>query len=229
MTCLLSPDSSRIADDLIDQYLETHRPIIDSELTRKASPTSRGQPGLAEHTALMNSIPERISLTRRSQIRHFLCFLEKHGISWSKLVPAGSVRETRFEDLEKVLKVGIGGHHPSNSTRAAIREVFDFELTSLSGPVRLQPTLTEHVVLMAGLPTDLNSPYRSCINRFLVHLEQSLGRWSQLVPAGYPTNRRPGLLEQAVNRAIEESVPGKGISGTTRAAINFAFGFDLQP
>ncbi|MFC0693248.1 hypothetical protein [Paraburkholderia humisilvae] len=108
------------------------------------------------------------------------------------------------------------------STRAAINQAFGFRLQGER--VRLAPDLQEHKDLLKDLPEELTQVYRSCVNRFLVHLEEQGQSWSQLVPTGSGAGARPAALEQAVNEGIRHH----GLQTNTRAAINRAFGFDLQ-
>ncbi|MGF6292659.1 Ulp1 family isopeptidase [Paraburkholderia youngii] len=89
-----------------------------------------------------------------------------------------------------------------------------------TGAAPVQPA---HTALMGALPQGLNRAYRSCINRFLWHLEQQGRTWSQLVPTG-TTDPRPAALEQVVNAGIRDH----GLHASTRAALNQACGFCLQ-
>ncbi|WP_217478188.1 hypothetical protein, partial [Paraburkholderia humisilvae] len=89
---------------------------------------------------------------------------------------------------------------------------------------RLVPTLPEHIDLLTDLPGELVQAYRSCVRRFLVHLEEQGQSWSQLVPAGSGAGTRPAALEQAVNEGIRHH----GLQTRTRTALNQAFGFKLR-
>jgi hypothetical protein len=91
-----------------------------------------------------------------------------------------------------------------------------------AGGARVAPTLPEHVSLMDQLPQDLRQESRSRIKKFLCHLEQQGGSWSQLVPAN--SGVRPAGLEQAVNASIRDH----GLSSSTRGALNQAFGFVMK-
>ncbi|WLG48034.1 hypothetical protein [Pseudomonas sp. FP1740] len=75
---------------------------------------------------------------------------------------------------------------------------------------------------MAQLPKNLRSQQRSNISQFLRHLEQQGQRWSALAPAA--GEKRPAVLEAAVNTAIKDHGLGQG----TRAAINQGFNLLLQ-
>ncbi|MFM0069302.1 hypothetical protein, partial [Paraburkholderia aspalathi] len=69
---------------------------------------------------------------------------------------------------------------------------------------------------------ELSQTYRSRVSRFLCHLEQKGSSLSHLVPTN--SGARPAALEQAVNAGIRDH----GLSPSTRAALNQAFGLALQ-
>jgi hypothetical protein len=82
----------------------------------------------------------------------------------------------------------------------------------------------EHINLVKNLPEELSPPYRSNINRLLIHLEERGLSWSQLVPAGSGPDARHSELEQTVNEGIRQNALHPG----TRAAISRAFGFGIR-
>ncbi|WP_168991665.1 Ulp1 family isopeptidase [Paraburkholderia sp. UYCP14C] len=175
------------------------------------------------HTALMGALPQGLSNQYRSHINRFLCRLEQQDRTWSQLVPTGTT-DPRPAALEQAVNAGIRDRSLHASTRAALNQAFRFGLQGESGIVQLAPVQPAHTVLMGALPQGLGRVYRSRINRFLCHLEQQGRTWSQLVPAGH-TDARPAALEQAVNAGIRD----RSLQSSTRAALNQAFRFDLQP
>ncbi|CAB3775274.1 hypothetical protein LMG29542_08656 [Paraburkholderia humisilvae] len=182
----------------------------------------RLMPDLQEHKDLLKDLPEELGQEYHSRLNRFLVHLEEQGQSWSQLVPAGSGAGARPTALEQAVSEGIRHHGLQTSTRAAINQAFGFRLQGER--VRLAPDLQEHKDLLKDLPEELTQVYRSCVNRFLVHLEEQGQSWSQLVPTGSGAGARPAALEQAVNEGIRHH----GLQTNTRAAINRAFGFDLQ-
>ncbi|MFC7632651.1 hypothetical protein ACFQVB_33675 [Paraburkholderia humisilvae] len=177
-------------------------------------------PDLQEHKDLLKNLPEEVDHRYRSSVNRFLAHLEEQGQSWSQLVAAGSGAGARPAALEQAVNEGIRHYGLQTNTRAAINQAFGFKLQGDMKKVRLAPDLQEH----KDLPEELDQVYRSRVNRFLVHLEEQGQSWSQLVPAGSGAGARPAALEQAVNEGIRHH----GLQTSTRAAINRAFGFDLQ-
>ncbi|WLG43180.1 hypothetical protein [Pseudomonas sp. FP1740] len=81
--------------------------------------------------------------------------------------------------------------------------------------------MTEHQTVMAQLPKILDRSHRSCISRFLCHLERQNQRWSALAPAA--GEKRPAALEAVVNAAMQHH----GLDPSTRAALNNGFNLAL--
>jgi type II secretory pathway component PulM len=181
-------------------------------------------PDLQEHKDLLKGLPKELDPICRSRVNRFLVHLEEQGQSWSQLVPAGSGPGARPAALEQAVNEGIRQHGLQTSTRAAINRAFEFKLQSDIKKVRLVPDLQEHKDLLKGLSKELDPICRSRVNRFLVHLEEQGQSWSQLVSAGSDPGARPAALEQAVNDGIRHH----SLQTSTRAAINRAFGFELQ-
>ncbi|MFC7632828.1 hypothetical protein ACFQVB_34925 [Paraburkholderia humisilvae] len=181
-------------------------------------------PDLQEHKDLLKNLPKELDQAYRSNVNRFLVHLEEQGQSWSQLAPADSGAGARPAALEQAVNEGIRHHGLQTSTRAAINHAFGLKLQGDIKKVRLAPDLQEHKDLLKDLPGELDSVYRSNVNRFLVHLEEQGQSWSQLVPAGTDAGARPAALEQAINEGIRHH----GLQTSTRAAINRAFGFKLQ-
>ncbi|MFC0692711.1 hypothetical protein, partial [Paraburkholderia humisilvae] len=181
-------------------------------------------PDLQEHKDLLKDLPEELDHRYRSSVKQFLVHLEEQGQSWSQLVVAGSGAGARPAALEQAVNEGIRHHGLQTSTRAALNQAFGFKLQSDIKKVRLAPDLQEHKDLLKDLPEELDHRYRSSVKQFLAHLEEQGQSWSQLVAAGGGTGARPAALEQAVS----EGVRYHGLQTNTRAAINQAFGFNLQ-
>jgi predicted phosphoadenosine phosphosulfate sulfurtransferase len=181
-------------------------------------------PGLQEHKDLLKDLLENLGHAYRSSVNRFLLHLEEQGQSWSQLVPAGSGVGSRPAALEQAVNEGIRQHGLRADTRAALNQAFGFRLQSDTKKVRLAPDLREHKDLLKDLPEELDPVYRSRVNRFLLHLEEQGQSWSQLVPAGSGPGARPAALEQAVS----EGIRNHGLPTNTRAALNQAFGFNLQ-
>ncbi|MFM0069449.1 hypothetical protein, partial [Paraburkholderia aspalathi] len=177
-------------------------------------------PTLPEHTALMEGLPPELSQMYRARISRFLCHLEQQGSSLSHLVPTNS--GVRPAALEQAVNAGIRDHGLQTNTRVALNQAFGLVLQGESGRVALAPTFPEHTALRDGLPPELSQMYRSHVSRFLCHLEQQGSSWSDLVPAN--SGVRPAALEWAVNAGIRDY----GLHGSTRAALNRAFGLALQ-
>ncbi|MFC7632731.1 hypothetical protein ACFQVB_34200 [Paraburkholderia humisilvae] len=185
---------------------------------------ARLAPDLQEHKDLLKDLPEELDHRYRSSVKQFLVHLEEQGQSWSQLVVAGSGAGARPAALEQAVNEGIRHHGLQTSTRAALNQAFGFKLQSDIKKVRLAPDLQEHKDLLKDLPEELDHRYRSSVKQFLAHLEEQGQSWSQLVAAGGGTGARPAALEQAVS----EGVRYHGLQTNTRAAINQAFGFNLQ-
>ena len=169
-----------------------------------------------EHIKLLEQLPTNLRKEYRSTIKRFLCHLEASGLVWSKLVTAAEDKRPRA--LENAVNEGIYRHRLSDHTRAAINRAFGLQLLGMTVQ---KPTAPEHKKLMERLPLDIPQPYRSSINRFLCHLEEHGQTWSQLVSD--EEERRPAPLNEAVNKGIRDY----GLSSSTRAAFNSAFGFSL--
>jgi hypothetical protein len=163
----------------------------------------------------MAQLPKSLNPPYRSLISGFLRHLEQQGQRWSALAPAADDRCPAA--LETAINTAIKDHGLDPNTRAALNHGFNLVLLGPSGRVRLAPVQPEHQTVMAQLPKRLNRAYRSCISRFLCHLEQQGQRWSALVPAA--DDRRPAALEAAVNTAIKDH----GLHPNTRAALNQSF------
>jgi hypothetical protein len=181
-------------------------------------------PTLQAHVHLMETLPEELSLLYRSDINRLLVHLEKQGLSWPQLVPGNSAPGTRPLALEQAINEGIGHHGLHPGVRTAVNRIFGFTIQGKSEIFRRSPVLQQHTDLMAALPAGLSAPYRSDINRLLVHLEKQDLSWSQLVPANSGPGARPPGLEKAVNEGIRYH----GLHSTTRVAVNRAFGFTIK-
>jgi hypothetical protein len=91
--------------------------------------------------------------------------------------------------------------------------------------VRSAPIADEHKTLMASLPTDLSREYRSHVSRFLSHLENGGTNWASVgAPAVEGDSSHITELAALVNEVISKKV----LHAATRAALNTAFGLDLQ-
>jgi hypothetical protein len=176
---------------------------------------------LAEHRTVMAQLPKSLSSTYRSNISRFLLHLEQQGQCWSALAPAAD--EKRPAALETAVNTAMQDHALGRNTRAALNHGFNLALVAPSGRVQLTPVLPEHQTVMAQLPESLGRSYRSCISRFMYHLEQQGQRWSALAPAA--GDRRPLALEAAVNMAMQDH----GLHRNTRAALNHSFNLLLLP
>jgi hypothetical protein len=177
-------------------------------------------PVLLEHQTVMAQLPESLTPQQRSNISRFLCHLEQQDRHWSALAPAAG--EERTAALEVAVNTAIKDHGLDPNTRTALNHGLNLALVGPSGHVRLTPALPEHQTLMAQLPESLGRAYRSCISRFLCHLEQQDRHWSALAPAA--DEERPLALEAAVNTAIKEY----RLNPSTRAAITRGFKLKLK-
>ncbi|UEP46592.1 hypothetical protein [Burkholderia sp. B21-005] len=184
---------------------------------------SHVKPKVREHIALMETLSKDLPRNYRSYINRFLCHLEQKRLTWSQLVPPGNTA-LRPAALEQAVSRAVHEDGLHNTTRSALNMAFGFVLEAESGRMRLAPFMPEHTAMMAALPQDLLQTYRSCINRFLCHLERLGLTWSQLVPPGN-TNPRPTALEEMVTAGMKEY----GLNKDTRTAINRAFQFRLRP
>jgi hypothetical protein len=167
----------------------------------------------------MAQLPEILDPRYRSAISRFLYHLEQQGQRWSTLAPAAS--EERPLALEAAVNTAIKDHGLDQGTRAAINQGFNLLLLGPSGRIRPTPGLPEHQTVMAQLPETFDRSHRSCISRFLCHLEQQNQCWSALAPAA--GEERPAALEAAVNTAMQHH----GLNPSTRAAINHGFNLAL--
>ncbi|CAB3774109.1 hypothetical protein [Paraburkholderia humisilvae] len=185
----------------------------------------RTTPASPEHINLVNNLPDELSSSRRSNINRLLVYLEKQGLLWSQLVPAGCGPDARLQVLEQAVNEGVRQNALHPGTRAAISRAFGLVIRGESGQVLLAPALQAHLDLLMALPEGLSQPHRSAINRLLVHLEEQELSWPQLVPTdiGGPGSRHPAL-EQAINDGIRHH----GLHPGTRAAINRAFGLSAR-
>ncbi|WLG42737.1 hypothetical protein [Pseudomonas sp. FP1740] len=174
---------------------------------------------MAEHRTMMAQLPESLTSQQCSYISRFLRHLEQQGQHWSALVSAAD--DMRPLALEAAVNTAMQHHGLDRNTRAALNHGFNLVLQGPSGQVRLTPLLAEHQTLMAQLPENLSSPYRSNISRFLCHLEQQGQRWSALAPAA--GEERPLALEAAVKTAMQDH----GLHINTRAALNHGFNLVL--
>ncbi|WLG43197.1 hypothetical protein [Pseudomonas sp. FP1740] len=172
-----------------------------------------------EHQTVMAQLPKTLDRSYRAKISRFLCHLEQQDQRWSALAPAAG--EERPAALETAVNTAIKDHRLNITTRAALNQGFNLTLVGPSGWVRLKPLLAEHQTVMAQLPKNLSSPYRSAISGFLCHLEQQDQRWSALAPA--VGDRRPAALEAAVNTAMQDH----GLNTSTRSALNNGFNLAL--
>jgi hypothetical protein len=90
--------------------------------------------------------------------------------------------------------------------------------------VKLLPLLPEHRALLDGLPQGLNNRYRSCVNRFLCHLERNGKYWADFVP----TERSVGWRSNEFEKEVDTSMRHAGLHTATRAALNNGFGMSLK-
>jgi hypothetical protein len=169
----------------------------------------------------MAQLPKSLNPPYRSIISGFLRHLEQQGQRWSALAPVAG--EKRPAALETTVNTAMQDHGLNRNTRAALNHGFNLLLQAPSGQVRLAPVQPEHQTVMAQLPESLGRAHRSCISRFLCHLEQQSQRWSALAPAA--GDRRPLALEAAVNMAMQDH----GLHRNTRAAFNHSFNLLLLP
>jgi hypothetical protein len=174
-----------------------------------------------EHQILVSQLPQTLSAQRCSNVRNFLCHLERQGVLWSAIGPQPG--ESRPALLEQWVNTGIESHGLERGTRSALNIAFGLTLQGPSGRVQWAVTFPEHQALMRQLPQTTIAGYRSRICRFLCHLEQQGSSWSMVAPRF--GELRPALLESIVNKGINEH----GLQGNTRAALNAAFGLTLQP
>ncbi|WLG43196.1 hypothetical protein [Pseudomonas sp. FP1740] len=187
---------------------------------RGSSGYVRLAPVQPEHQTVMAQLPKTLNSQQRSNISRFLCHLEQQNQRWSVLAPVAD--DMRPAVLEAVVNTAIKENIIDEGTRAALNQSFNLALVGPSGRVRLTPVLPEHQTMMAQLPESLGRSYRSCISRFLCHLEQQDQRWSALAPAA--GEKRTAALEAAVNTAIKDH----GLDLGTRSAINRGFKLKLK-
>ncbi|WLG43194.1 hypothetical protein [Pseudomonas sp. FP1740] len=167
----------------------------------------------------MAQLPEILNPRYRSAISRFLRHLEQQNQRWSALAPAAG--EEHPAALEAVVNAAIKDHGLNIATRTALNHGFNLLLLGPSSQIRLAPGLPEHQTVMAQLPKILDRSHRSCISRFLCHLERQNQRWSALAPAA--GEKRPAALEAVVNAAMQHH----GLDPSTRAALNNGFNLAL--
>ncbi|QTO50865.1 hypothetical protein [Burkholderia latens] len=188
-----------------------------AEATRTAA---RTHDVVHEHTNLMAALNPSTSETHRRAIQTVQWHLDKLGIEWSQLVPPGNT-DRRPRALEHVVNTLIDDYGVNHSARAALNQVFNFDLRAKSGtnvPVLQE---LEHAKLYDALA--VSPRYRSYIKHFLVYLEGQNLKWSKLVRPG-STDPCPAALQNEVDTAIQVHEHPRDL----RYAINKAFGFKLQ-
>ncbi|WP_223538387.1 hypothetical protein, partial [Pseudomonas sp. GL-B-16] len=122
------------ANEFQQQFAEqTGRPNNEYALTTQSTaPSRRTTPQVAEHLALMGSLPATRSPQHRSAISRFLRHLEVQDPPqrWSALAPAG---ERRPVALEAAVNTAMTQHGLHASTRAAINVGFNLDLRGAYG------------------------------------------------------------------------------------------------
>jgi hypothetical protein len=114
--------------------------------------------------------------------------------------------------------------YPAGSSRSSASGATSSVRSATPAYVKLLPLLPEHRALLDGIPEAVDKRHRSCVNRFLCHLERTSKHWADLVPA----ERGPGWRSDELEIEVDSAMRHSGLHTSTRAALNSSFDMSLR-
>jgi hypothetical protein len=213
-----SNDDRQGFERLVNQHGElahlrqTLNKIFNLELKAPVHDTS--QPTLQEHLELMKGLREKLSPYLCKAVSKFFCHLEHENKSWSTVTVG-------VEALQDTVNDAVARGQIDPATPRALNKAFGLALTKPKACAR-EPVLPEHLHLLAALPADLKTIYRSCVSHLLAYLESKGKSWRELAPD--PTSPVQPQLEECINDAMARGQ----LRTETRTALASAYGFRLR-